>query len=258
MGFMLIVPEFMVGKAFQDYIMAWISCNEMEELALQDGVEWTMVHGFYANMGGDHSNLAINTDTANESHHADARQIQDLTLEAFSDAQRNENMNDHQPESTIPPNKEISNAERAKLQELEDGGELQEQLFCITAHELYESRLTKTIPSLPSISTFDISDKSKGDPFVKGLAIVQVLWLLIQVAIRTAKNLPVSQLEIVVLAFSFCTLITYLLCWSKPQNVMVPTYIVRHGVQGDSGEVGWVFVAEEDFSWSRGDEDGAE
>lgn len=79
------------------------------------------------------------------------------------------------------------------------------------------------IEALPSEE--EIHDKSKGDYFVKGTAVVQVLWLLVQVIIRHFKGLPTSQLEIFVLAFSVCAIITYILSWEKPQGVMTPTYI---------------------------------
>jgi hypothetical protein len=46
-----------------------------------------------------------------------------------------------------------------------------------------------------------------------------VSWLIIQFIARGQEQPPSSQFEVVVLAFSACTFITYLLCWSKPQEV---------------------------------------
>jgi hypothetical protein len=50
----LVLPEFLVGFAIQDWMMAWRSSKDkvMKELAASDGREWTIVHAFYANMGG--------------------------------------------------------------------------------------------------------------------------------------------------------------------------------------------------------------
>jgi hypothetical protein len=48
----LVAPELMVGKALVDLISAPSSRNEMKTLAEVDGVEWSVTHGFYANMGG--------------------------------------------------------------------------------------------------------------------------------------------------------------------------------------------------------------
>ena len=116
---------------------------------------------------------------------------------------------------------------RAKSESSENEQESPEsgQLFYPTASELYQARHTGIISKLLDIRAEEIEDKSKGDSFVKGAAVVQVLWLLIQIITRAFKGLPVSQLEIMVVAFSVCSFITYILCWSKPQHVLVPIEI---------------------------------
>ncbi|KAF8858839.1 hypothetical protein BDZ45DRAFT_590708 [Acephala macrosclerotiorum] len=77
------------------------------------------------------------------------------------------------------------------------------------------------IKGLPSISKIEIEDKSKEDMIVKALTLVQVLWFIIQLAVRKAKNLPCTQLEIAVLGFAICTFITYLLWFKKPKDIKV-------------------------------------
>lgn len=81
------------------------------------------------------------------------------------------------------------------------------------------------IKSLPHISKDELDDRNKGDKFSKGLAVVQVIWLLVQVAARVAGGSSIAQLEVVALAFAACSLITYLLLWHKPQDVQTPVYI---------------------------------
>jgi len=158
----LIVPEFLVGRALQDYMMARKSHKKMLERHRNMG-GWTMTHAFYANMGG----FVLKRPSPNIANHI--------------------NEEEH-----------------------------------IDAEEMIEV-LDSDISNLPSEQ--EIQDKSKGDIFVKGTAVVQVLWLLVQVIARDTRNLPTSQLEISVLAFSVCAFITYLFFWGKPQNVMTPTYI---------------------------------
>jgi hypothetical protein len=75
---------------------------------------------------------------------------------------------------------------------------------------------------LPDVPRKEIQDKSKGDAFVKGTAIVQVIWLFITLLARAKKDLPVAQLEIGVLAFAVCAFTAYLFSWSKPQDVKTP------------------------------------
>lgn len=48
----LIAPEIMVRMTLVDWISARFSNQEMEMLALQDEVEWSVTHGFLADMGG--------------------------------------------------------------------------------------------------------------------------------------------------------------------------------------------------------------
>ena len=81
------------------------------------------------------------------------------------------------------------------------------------------------IPGPPKLSTADLEDRSKGDVFVKGAAIVQLTWLVIQMIARGSEGLAISLLEITALAFAVCVIATYVLLWHKPQDVITPTYI---------------------------------
>lgn len=81
------------------------------------------------------------------------------------------------------------------------------------------------IISLPDVTAKELNDRSKGDALVKGLAVLHITWLVISVIARAVQKLAISQLEITVLAFSACALVTYLLLWYKPQDVKVPTYV---------------------------------
>jgi hypothetical protein len=49
-----VLPEFLVGRAVQDWMMARKSSQDerMKAFAALDGTMWTIEHGFYANMGG--------------------------------------------------------------------------------------------------------------------------------------------------------------------------------------------------------------
>lgn len=77
----------------------------------------------------------------------------------------------------------------------------------------------------PQLSTADLEDRSKGDLFVKGAAVLQISWLVVQIIARASEGLAISLLEITTLAFAACAIATYILLWHKPQDVMTPTYI---------------------------------
>ena len=90
--------------------------------------------------------------------------------------------------------------------------------WILDAAQLRLARQFNVIESLPTVTEDQIQDKSKSDFLVNFVAIVQILWLIVQLIARAVRRLPVSQLEIVALAFSVCSLITYGLQWSKPKD----------------------------------------
>ena len=91
-----------------------------------------------------------------------------------------------------------------------------------------------------------IKDKSKGDGLSKGFAILQTGWFILQCIARKIQALPMTELEIITLAFATLNFATYTLWWNKPLDVQVP-FIVRDelGGKGDTQEnadpedIGW-------------------
>ena len=69
----------------------------------------------------------------------------------------------------------------------------------------------------------DIEDKSKADWLLKAIAILQILWLILNVATRGITKLPVTQLEIATVAFSLMAVATYAVNWWKPKDIVTPT-----------------------------------
>src|ERR1700761_5284923 len=48
----LMAPEILIGLALSQFIAARHGIDTMQELACEDGVEWTMEHSHFADMGG--------------------------------------------------------------------------------------------------------------------------------------------------------------------------------------------------------------
>ncbi|KAH0536554.1 hypothetical protein FGG08_006584 [Glutinoglossum americanum] len=248
----LILPELLVGLAFQNLMKAIESCRLMKPYAREDGVEWTLTHAFFANMGGfvlKVKSLPSEPDSApgpdsnplESQREDDSGKTPDLSGRLEGSAENpdpNSITSGEADDQASPPATEQtpnpSGSDRVTPRNLEKGSNSarapeDEPLYYLTAEELYYARRRGNISKLPNASTEEIEDKSKGDFFIKGTAVVQVVWLLVQVVVRTARGLPISQLEIAVLAFSVCAFITYLLCWMKPQNVLVPIQISGSG-----------------------------
>ena len=95
----------------------------------------------------------------------------------------------------------------------------------IDGFELASLLVTGEISSVPDISKEHILDKSKTDTFARWLAILQCLWLLLELIARQIEGLPSSQLEIATLAFACCSILTYIAVRDKPKDVDIPLEI---------------------------------
>ena len=335
----LLVPEFLIGKAFTDLYSAKQHLPAYEATAKKDGVLWSLSHCFLANMGGfvlvfetrseptPRSALSYRSD-----HHQDARsnavaedehitENEGLTFSRAFTAPQPTKRPLRDPESQIPTEQasgkeserlhcparssnpkrpptedsiwpqqvESQNLERlgrmkddptsgseaynraemaqsravGKLRWTADASNtalvkavleqkhlqefptvwerelyllfskewylnllaLQGNVWSLDACQLHLARKMGIIEKLPDISKDELDDRNKGDFFVKGLALVQVIGLFVQIVARGAIGLPPSQLEISVIAFALCAFIIYILLWNKPQGVGTPVYI---------------------------------
>lgn len=91
--------------------------------------------------------------------------------------------------------------------------------WSLDANQIALARELGIINKLPAISEDEIDDLNKGDLVVKILAVSQISWLCIQLSTRLARNIPTTQLEVVTLAFTVCSILTYGLLYSRPKDV---------------------------------------
>lgn len=73
--------------------------------------------------------------------------------------------------------------------------------------------------TFPDIMETDIKDESEGDIIFKTITILQLGWFIIQCIVRRVQNVPLTELEVVTLAFVTLNCVVYGLWWHKPQNV---------------------------------------
>jgi hypothetical protein len=74
----------------------------------------------------------------------------------------------------------------------------------------------------PCITENEIRDRSKGDMLSKGLVMIQTGWFILQCIARRIEHLPLTELELVTLAFAALNFVTYGLWWNKSLNVQCP------------------------------------
>jgi hypothetical protein len=70
-----------------------------------------------------------------------------------------------------------------------------------------------------------IQDQSKGDEISKGIAMLQTLWFMIQCIAWAHQHLPLTELEIVTLAFASLNVVIRVIWWNKPLDVRYPINI---------------------------------
>ena len=93
----------------------------------------------------------------------------------------------------------------------------------------------------PSISEEELKSRGKTDEIVKLIAVLQITWFALQTLFRAIQHLNVTPLETMTIAFIFCSLFTYGLCWNVPQGIEYPISIevriaqrVKEGTEAQS------------------------
>jgi hypothetical protein len=72
------------------------------------------------------------------------------------------------------------------------------------------------------ITEGDIKDRGKSDGIAKAIVLLQTLWFVAQCIARRFQHLPLTELEIVTLAYAMMNSFTYFFWWDKPRDVGSP------------------------------------
>ena len=96
-----------------------------------------------------------------------------------------------------------------------------EVYYPLTPDELLEF-LKADMVYMSMVSEKDLDDRSKGDWLSKTIAVVQLVWFVVQLAARGFGKLPTTQLEIDSLAISVLGCFTHAFWWHKPKDVRCP------------------------------------
>jgi hypothetical protein len=88
------------------------------------------------------------------------------------------------------------------------------------------------------ITETEIQDKSKSDGLAKWLVVIQTGWFTLQCIARGVQHLPITELEIITLAFAMLNFLIYALLWDKPLNVRCPVRVLSKGglSRGECGD----------------------
>lgn len=100
--------------------------------------------------------------------------------------------------------------------------------YHLLASDLVALREASFLTRLPYITTAELNDRNKSDSFVRLIAIVQILWMIIQIIVRAARHLAIFQLEIAVAGLAVCAMTIYGLNWEQPKGVQTPYTLLAY------------------------------
>jgi hypothetical protein len=75
---------------------------------------------------------------------------------------------------------------------------------------------------IPFTTEEEIKDRGKSDGISKFIVLLQTSWFIIQCIARGIEHLPLTELEVVTLAYAVMNLFVYIFWWDKPYNVGRP------------------------------------
>lgn len=91
----------------------------------------------------------------------------------------------------------------------------------------------KNIIQLPEIGEDDIKDRSNADSLVKGFAILQSSWFLLQTVMRIVQKLPLTTLELATISLIAYTWLSYFFWWHKPMDLETYTVVTIPNITVD-------------------------
>ena len=77
----------------------------------------------------------------------------------------------------------------------------------------------------PPISENELKSRAKVDGTIKVIAILQILWFVVQILARASQHYHVASLEILTVAFVLVSIFIYAVSFRKPQDVEFPVFL---------------------------------
>jgi hypothetical protein len=81
---------------------------------------------------------------------------------------------------------------------------------------------------IPFTSEAELKDRGKSDGIAKAVVLLQTSWFVIQCIARGVEHLPLTELEIVTLAYTMMNISIYFFWWDKPRDVGCPTRVYEN------------------------------
>ena len=221
MLYTVIAPELIFGIAVGEYHNARIVTKRLKNYARQDGVPWTTTHSYFANMGGysiEYLAGDLHMEREARGRETNLADKEGYIIESGGDDQR------PAPDTYAAADHPHPESETF----MRKGMCGKPMIVHLYGSDIIQLRQKDILKEMPSLTENAIRDKSKTDGFAKAIAIGQILWMAIQIIARVGQHLPISQLELAVMAFSVNAVITYGFLWAKPKAIQVPVSLLYY------------------------------
>jgi hypothetical protein len=204
MMFTILVPEYIVGKALNELL----ANNERFS-------NWDKVTTYMANMGYfiiDFGDYWLETSSSDLIRIVEEEPVGQYRKSSLTTKPAAPSYSLQKVIHECSQNGDLTASARLNI------SRLSHPYWALTADQLSDLIIPGIIdqPNVP-IRQLEVLDRS--DALVKALALVQIVYLILQLVARKVGGLPSTQLEIATLAFSAASFITYILYWNRPQGV---------------------------------------
>jgi hypothetical protein len=112
---------------------------------------------------------------------------------------------------------------------------------------------------VPCTTEGDLKDRGKSDGIAKAIVLLQTSWFVVQCIARGIQHLPLTELEIVTLAYAMMNLFIYIFWWDKPRDVGCPIRVYENvttrDLPVDNWSSGFEGILDRVFSYILGDQD---
>jgi hypothetical protein len=92
---------------------------------------------------------------------------------------------------------------------------------------------------IPCTTEGDLKDRGKSDGIGKAIVLLQTSWFVVQCIARRIEHLPLTELEIVTLAYAMMNVFIYIFWWDKPCDVRCPIRVYENVVTSHSTDIEW-------------------
>ena len=97
-------------------------------------------------------------------------------------------------------------------------------LWYLTSKNLISAIERGHLPS-NTATVEDIRDKSNSDSFAKSLITLQTGYFVLTIVVRASNDLPITLLELGTAGYVACSILTYVVCYSRPKSISTPIII---------------------------------